>query len=252
MSPRELVKRIKSLKIEWIAITDHNSMANCDAYEKVALDAGLSFTWGVEIQTAEEVHLLAYFDDPDAARCFDRQLYQSLLPVHNDSAFFGDQAVIDADENILRFEEKALINSSVWDIETCFNEVSAYGGICYPAHVDAPANSILSQLGFVPEMPVFEMYGITAGLDVSSFIDLHPYFRGKALIRSSDAHYLDDLGSGVSHFYIDQPSCREMLLAARGEAERKIEGAYDPGALGFGVENSGSPPAEPNFGIPTK
>lgn len=223
MSPRELVRRVRSLNIEWIAITDHNSMANCDAYEEVALDAGLHYTWGVEIQTTEEVHLLAFFDDSGAAREFDRKLYQSLLPVVNDSAYFGDQVVIDADENIIRLEERALITSSVWEIERCFSEVSAYGGICFPAHVDATANSILSQLGFVPDTPVFEMYGITAGLEVRDFIQTHPFFEGKTLIRASDAHYLDDLGKGYSHFYMDRPSCRELLLAARGIEDRKIE-----------------------------
>ncbi len=223
MSPGKLIERIRSLNIEWMAITDHNSMANCPAYEKWALDSRLHFSWGVEIQTAEEVHLLAFFDDRDAARSFDQLLYQSLLPVKNDCAYFGDQVVIDADENIIRMEEKALINSSVWDIETCFNEVSSYGGICFPAHVDASVNSILSQLGFVPLSPVFEMYGITAGLDIGKFLQEHPFFADKALIRASDAHYLDDLGRGFSRFYIDKPSCREMLLAARGEEPRKID-----------------------------
>ncbi len=77
MSPSALVNRLQELGIEWFAITDHNSMANCPAYQAVALKAGLAFSWGVEIQTMEEIHLLAYFDDPAQAQAFDQELYNS-------------------------------------------------------------------------------------------------------------------------------------------------------------------------------
>ena len=108
MSPADLISRLKEYKIEWFAITDHNSMANCPAYAAVAAKAGMAFSWGVEIQTSEEIHLLAYFDDHQKAQVFDNELYSSMLPLPNDPDFFGDQVVIDENENILRVEQLAL------------------------------------------------------------------------------------------------------------------------------------------------
>ncbi|HCM14623.1 MAG: PHP domain-containing protein [Candidatus Cloacimonadales bacterium] len=223
MSPSALVARLKELQIEWFAITDHNSMANCAAYEAVARKAGLSFSWGVEIQSMEEIHLLAYFDDSERAMAFDAELYKSLLPIDNDPEYFGDQVIIDENENILRVESRALINSSTWDLASATEQVLAFGGLPVPAHVDAEVNSIISQLGFLPAYPEFELLGISAAMDLESFISRHPEMAKKAFLRASDAHYLADLKPGLCTVYAQQGSVCELLAAARKNDGRYIE-----------------------------
>lgn len=222
MSPRALMQRIKELNIEWIAITDHNSLANCPAYAKVAAEHEIAFTYGVEIQTAEEIHLLAYFDDRDKAMEFDKLLYEALPDIPNDAEFFGDQAVIDAEENILRLEERALSNSVLWSLEETKEQVESFGGFCVPAHIDAEANSIIGQLGFLPLDIDFPVLGITAGLDLEGYLKLHPELLSHSFLRSSDAHYLSDLGSGTCQLFIEEPSMVELEMAARHQNERKI------------------------------
>jgi PHP family Zn ribbon phosphoesterase len=223
MSPREVVNRLRSLGVDWMAITDHNSLANCRAYGIVARAAGLHFTWGVELQTVEEIHLLVYFDDSAQAQVFGSRLYESLLPLANDPEFFGDQVIIDENENILGMEHKALVNSSRWDLDTAVRVALEYGGFCVPAHIDAGANSIYSQLGLLPQEPGFELFGISAGLELEPFLQRHPELKGKAFLRSSDAHYLSDLGGGASRLYVQAPTAGELVLAARGLDNRKIE-----------------------------
>ncbi|MCK9177395.1 MAG: phosphoesterase [Candidatus Cloacimonetes bacterium] len=221
MSPSAVVARLQELGIQWFAITDHNSMGNCAVYEAVARKAGLFFSWGVEIQTMEEIHLLAYFDDSDQAQAFDQELYRSLLPIDNDPEFFGDQVIIDENENILRVEPRALINSSVWDLGTAAEQVCAFGGLAVPAHIDADVNSIISQLGFLPPSPNFELLGITAKLNLPEYLDQHPELADKAFIRASDAHYLTDLGHGSCIMKVQEATAQEILLAAR-----KLDGRY--------------------------
>lgn len=223
MSPRAVVRRLKECGIQWMAITDHNSMANCPAYEKAALAEGLSFTWGVEIQSSEEIHILAYFDDPEAAQEFDKELYESLLPLANDPDFFGDQVIIDENENILRVEQRALINSSQWDLNTVAERIESHGGLAVPAHIDAGVNSILSQLGFIPAVPAFRLFGITASLNAAQWAGQNPFFADKSLLRASDAHYLSDLGSGYSELFVDNASVSELLKAAAGIDARSIK-----------------------------
>lgn len=217
MSPRAVIKRLRECGIEWFAITDHNSLANCPAYARVAAEEGIYFSWGVEIQSAEEIHILAYFDAPEQAILFDKELYDSLLPIANDPDFFGDQVIIDENENILRVEQRALINSSLWDLNTVVERIETFGGLAVPAHVDASVNSILSQLGFLPETPHFDLFGITAGLDVEIWTVKHPEFRAGKLLRASDAHYLSDIGKGSSQLYLDNPCVSEIKQAALGE-----------------------------------
>ena len=221
MSPSALCARLKELDTQWFAITDHNSMANCPAYAAVARKAGLYFSWGVEIQTVEEIHLLAYFDDPRGAQAFDQELYQSLLPIENDPDFFGDQVIIDENENILRVESRALINSSIWDITTAVQQVLAFGGLAVPAHIDAEVNSIISQLGFLPPSPDFEILGITARLNLPEYLQQHPELADKAFLRASDAHYLSDLKQGSCTMRVQEATVQEILWAAR-----KLDGRY--------------------------
>ncbi|MDD2229454.1 MAG: PHP domain-containing protein [Candidatus Cloacimonetes bacterium] len=223
MSPQALVNRLQEFKIDWFAITDHNSMANCPAYETVAKRAGLDYTWGVEIQSSEEIHILAYFDSKDMAKEFDKELYDSLLPLENDADYFGDQVVIDENENILRVEQRALINSSMWDMNHVVNKVRTYGGYAVPAHVDAGAYSIISQLGFMPSEPAFDLFGVTAGLDETAWRTQQPYFMQRSLLKASDAHYLADIGSGYSELYLAEASVAELKKAALNQDGRTIK-----------------------------
>lgn len=223
MSPHSLIQRLKELNIEWIAVTDHNSLANCPAYAKVARQNGIAFTYGVEIQTSEEIHLLAYFDDEIKAMEFDQELYNALLPIPNDADFFGDQVVIDSDENIIRIEERALSNSVIWNIEEAKQMVESYSGFCVPAHIDAYTNSIISQLGFLPMDLQFSILGITSGLIINDFLGQHPELSNYTFLRASDAHYLNDLGCGSSKIYVEYPSVPELIMAANNINNRKIE-----------------------------
>ena len=222
MSPTALMQRAKDLKIEWIAITDHNTLANCCAYEQVATKYGIAFTYGVEIQTSEEIHVLAYFDDHTKAMEFDRVLYDALLPIPNDAEFFGDQVVIDEEENIVRIEERALSNSVLWNLEETLDMVAQYDGFCIPAHVDAGANSIISQLGFMPQDISFSALGITSGLIIADYLGLHPEMRECSFLRASDAHYLSDLGCGSSVIQVEAPTVKELVMASKRILDRKI------------------------------
>jgi len=222
MSPKAIIQRLKYFGIQWMAITDHNSMQNCPAYEMVAKNEGLYYSWGVEIQSIEEIHLLAYFDDREKAMEFDRELYNALPEIKNDADFFGDQVVIDAEENIIRMEEKALSNSVVWDLDETVNRILYFHGFAVPAHIDAEANSILSQLGFLPQEPDFPLLGITAKLNLTDFLLQHPELTDKSFLRSSDAHYLSDLGSGTSEIIVEKPIVKELMIAAKQLYERKI------------------------------
>ena len=223
MAPSAVVNKLKENGVEWFAITDHNSMANCPAYQAAAQRVGLHFSWGVEIQSMEEIHLLAYFEDSGKAQAFDRELYKSLLPLANDPDYFGDQVIIDENENILRVESRALINSSIWDLTTAVEQVLAYDGFVIPAHIDAGVNSIISQLGFLPPYPEFDVLGITARLDLTDYLGHNPGLSSKQFMRASDAHYLSDLGHAYSLIHVAEPSVTELILASHKVGGRYID-----------------------------
>jgi PHP family Zn ribbon phosphoesterase len=227
MSPLAVMERAKQLGIDIIAVTDHNSLANSCAYAEVALKMGIHYLFGVEIQTAEEIHLIALFQDATDAMALDAELYESLLPLPNDPDYFGDQVVVDADENILRFEERALLNSSTWSLEETLVKIREHQGFCFPAHVDAFTFSIIGQLGFIPDDLHLDAIGITARCDKDELLEKFPFLAPYPLVRSSDAHYLQDIGSGFAYFWLAEPNLAEIRLACLNQAGRKIWNELD-------------------------
>jgi 3',5'-nucleoside bisphosphate phosphatase len=221
MSAKNLIEAVKNAGISIIALTDHNSMANCAVYEKVAQQNNIRLIYGVEIQTAEEIHLVALFNNNTEALEFDKLLYDALLPVLNNPDYFGDQVVIDEQENIIRFEEKALINSIQWSLEETVAKLKQYDTFIFPAHIDAETFSIIGQLGFIPPHIEFDAFGITAKCNLEEFLNKNRYLKNKPFIRNSDSHYLNQIGSAFTNFYIEQPCLSEIRFACQKMGDRK-------------------------------
>ncbi|MDY6915646.1 MAG: PHP domain-containing protein [Candidatus Cloacimonadota bacterium] len=226
MSPRSVMRIAKEKKLDLIAITDHNSMANCMQYAQVAAEFGIDFLYGVEVQTAEEIHLVALFDNLHLALEFDKDLYKSLLLVDNDPDYFGDQVVVDSEENIVRFEKRALINSSCWNFDEALNRVNEASGFAFPAHVDAATYSVIAQLGFIPENSNISAVGISAKANINEVLEKFPQLKKYSLIQNSDAHYLKDIGSGFTYFYLEETNVNELKLACENKKGRKIKNRY--------------------------
>lgn len=223
MAPREVMKTARDKGLDIIAITDHNSCANLEVYAAFARKFGLHYINGIEIQSAEEIHLIALFQNGEQACSFGAELYDSLLPIKNDPEYFGDQVIIDENNNIKGFVEKALINSSKWYLDEVVQKIKNYNGFYFPAHVDVESYSILGQLGFIPPHSNIGALGITAKCDVKAFLQAHPELQKYALIRNSDAHYLRDVASGYSQFYLQKPTLAEIILACKKQAGREIK-----------------------------
>jgi len=119
-------------------------------------------------------------------------------------------------------ELRALMNSSIWDLSTAVEVAQNHGGYCVPAHVDATVNSLIGQLGFLPAEPHFELLGLSAKADLARLLSSHPELAGKSWLRSSDAHYLADMGSGFSRVLAGAPKVEELAKAALGLDDRMI------------------------------
>ncbi len=69
-TPAELVARAQSAGVTVLGVTDHDTVAACDAAATACRDAGIEFVAGIEITAVRagvDVHVLGYFIDTDAA-----------------------------------------------------------------------------------------------------------------------------------------------------------------------------------------
>jgi PHP family Zn ribbon phosphoesterase len=83
-------------------------------------------------------------------------------------------------------------------------------------------NSIYSQLGFLPENLKADALEISKTTTPELFRASHPEISRFALLRDSDAHYPEDIGTVFTEFFIDEPSFSELRLAMKEVDGRKI------------------------------
>ncbi|HNT44758.1 MAG TPA: PHP domain-containing protein [Syntrophorhabdaceae bacterium] len=223
MSPRAIVEKAREAGLDIIAVTDHNMAENTPYVREAGERSGLVVLAGMELQTMEEVHVIAIFDDYDTAYALQLMVYDLLPPVANDVEFWGDQVVVDGEDNIVRSEERLLISSAGISIEEAVSWIKSHGGIAIASHVDSPTFSIISQLGFVPADIPFDALEIR---DRGKAGDLMPFIMRKGLpfVTFSDAHYPGDIGKRRTHLTLDAPDCVSIEGALRALGEQSLTG----------------------------
>jgi hypothetical protein len=219
MSPLRLVERAAGLGIQLLALTDHNSAKNCPAFDAACRRYGVIPLFGTETTSREEVHILSLFSEVAAALDWGAWVYDRLPDFRHDPEKLGDQVVVDVDETIIEFEERYLIPGIDASIEEIREETLRRGGLIIPAHIDRSANSIYSQLGFLPDLrfTALEITRRPVPIDTA----------GHTLICDSDAHFPDDIGRRSFTFSAgdgDDPVAALAAALEAGETTLSIDG----------------------------
>ena len=189
MSPGEIVKRAVAAGMDGIALTDHQSSRNCPAIAECARRAGLKCLYGMEVQTAEEVHTLAIFDTVETAAAMTEWIYAAMPKRVNDPETFGDQPVVTWDDDIVDMEWRILAMGCRRTIPETAAKTHELGGLYIAAHIDRPNFSVISGLGAIPE-GCFDAVELSRTANADEWL---PRAAGYAVTRSSDAHNLDDV-----------------------------------------------------------
>lgn len=185
--------------IDILALTDHNSCKNCPAFFEAARNFEIVPIAGMELTTAEDIHLLCLFEELEAALEFSDSVDKNRVRIKNRAEIFGEQLICDRSDNIIGFEEDLLPNATLLDLTAADRLVKNYGGICYPAHIDRQANGIISVLGAMPESPVFDFAEYNLSKNIEDYTVKYGLSDKKTIV-SSDAHYLTDFRDKESYF----------------------------------------------------
>jgi 3',5'-nucleoside bisphosphate phosphatase len=223
MSPRNIVKEALSRDLQIIGITDHNSTKQIEIVEKIASAAGIKVLGGVEVNTLEEVHCLAFFPDKITRMAFQAYLDLHLPVIPNKPEIFGYQVVVDENDNILETEDRLLITAVNQSISQVEKEVHRLGGLFIAAHINRSVNSILSQLGFVPPDLHLDALEITCFTTANEVRKQFPVPENLTLIKNSDAHYPADIGKGYSLYTLKECTFGEIRLALHGREGRNVK-----------------------------
>lgn len=193
MTPNNIVNMAKLYDLDVIALTDHNSTLNCQAVMEAGKEIGLTVIPGMELCTAEEVHLVCLFPNLKMANKFCEYVHSTLPPIRNKPTVFGEQLVFDKHDNVLGFEHTLLITATTISANDAVSIVADYGGICYPAHIDRNSYSIISNLGTIDSSFNFNCAEVADIDTVDTLKKQHPYLNELKILSGSDAHYLEHM-----------------------------------------------------------
>ncbi|MGQ9858817.1 MAG: PHP-associated domain-containing protein [Thermodesulfobacteriota bacterium] len=223
MTPGAIVKVAMEMGLQVIAICDHNSMRNVAAVQGAAGRWGPAVLPGMEITSAEEVHVLGLFPDLERAAAMQEVVDRS-LPGENSPDIFGYQVLMDQDDEILGSEDRFLAGATTMGIDEIVKAIHAYDGLAIASHVDREGFGILAQLGWIPQGLALDGLEVSWAMSRPEARERFPQIRNWPLLRSSDAHRPEEVGRAWSRLMVEGPTLEEIRFALRAEGGRLVIG----------------------------
>ena len=229
MTPGNIVGMALLNGLQIVALTDHNSVKNCPAFFKIAKAHGIIPVAGVELTTAEDVHAVCLFRTLEDAMSFGTLIEERRIRIKNDADIFGRQLIVNENDEPCGEEPDLLINAVNLSLDEACDEVTARGGVCYPAHIDRSSNGIIAMLGDFPPEPSFSAFELNDIASLEDSLANFPILKERNLVHvaSSDAHYLTDISEeGFPIEIADEPyssqRVRDGLIDYLRGKERKV------------------------------
>ncbi|MEN6303994.1 MAG: PHP domain-containing protein [Armatimonadia bacterium] len=198
MTPPAVLLLAERQRLDIIGIVDHGTAGNAAAFAEAAPAFRVRVVVGLEVETAEGVHVLALFDTPGMASSFESALQPHLPHRPNRPDLFGDQWLVDSLGNVVGEEERLLLTAVDLGLSELTRTVTGSEGLAIPAHVDREAYGLYSVLGFLPDDLEAEVLELSPWMTPEQARARWPELAEKRLVRGSDAHCLDDLGRAVT------------------------------------------------------
>lgn len=215
MTPNSIAGMAKLNGLDIAALTDHNTCKNCPAFFEACRRYGVVPVAGVELTTAEDIHLVCLFETLEDAMAFDADLQHRRVLVKNKPDFMGEQLIVDAEDEIIGTEENLLPNATDLTIEEAFDFAARHGAVVYPAHVDRPSNGVVSVLGTFPSKPDFRFAEFNNRDMLLGYRMLYPEIKKTATLVGSDAHRLHEISEAEN----------SLFLNVEGDGEDEIRAA---------------------------
>lgn len=222
MTPRGIIQKASSIGLNMIAICDHNSCENVWAVQEAAKDMSLTVLAGIEITSSEEVHTLGLFDTNEETLQMQSVVYNHLFG-ENDPDVFGYQLVMDEEDEVVGINDRLLIGATTLTLKEVVNYIHGFGGLAISSHCDREGFGLIANLGFVPDGLPLDGLEISPKMSIEKAREALPQVSGFSLITSSDAHYLNDIGSVATTFWVEQGKVSEIGKALKNAEGRRIE-----------------------------
>lgn len=203
MTPNNMINMAKICGLDLISVTDHNTMRQQKACCRCARRQGIDYLCGVEMESREEVHLLAYFP-PAMIDPVQQWLQSHYSGQPNSIAYFGHQRVMNEWDEIVDEEPQRLLDCLNASLKECVEAVHHFHGKAVLAHVLNRRNGVIEQLGFIPPDLAVDGIEVSHPSQLEQVRNNSPWAADLPWLCSSDAHQLTDIQERVAAISEDQ------------------------------------------------
>ena len=222
MFPRAIIEKATAAKLDVIAVCDHNASENAAHVINLSRGKPIAVLPGMENTSREEVHLLALFDDLESLYRLQGFIYDH-LPGVNQEEIFGCQVIVNDRDEVEGMNAHLLIGAADLPLQNVIDLTHRLGGLAVASHIDRPSYSVLSQLGFIDPSMRFDALEVSHGMGIGRARRQYPELASFAMITSSDAHVIGDVGRAYTTIILEEGNVRELRLAFQNRDGRYIE-----------------------------
>ncbi len=215
MTPNNIAGMAALKGLGLLALTDHNSTKNCPAFFEACKKQGIIPIAGMELSTAEDIHLVCLFEELDDAMRFGEEIRTHLMPIKNRPEIFGCQQIMNGDDEVIGEEELLLISATDLPVEEAIALARSFGAHVHPAHIDRESNGIVSILGDVPTEYGFKVFELRERENVQKLSSVVEELREGSVLVCSDAHYLWDISEAENSLLVDDEPYSSVLVRKR-------------------------------------
>ena len=215
MTPNNIagMAALKGLNI--VALTDHNSCKNCPAFFEACRKQGVIPIAGMELSTAEDIHIVCLFPELETAMAFDKEIEKHIMGVDNRPDIFGNQFITDGEDEVIGTVDKLLISATDLWLCDALAWIGKYGGYARPAHIDRESNGIVAILGDIPAEYGFTCFEFNNAENITRYKEKFPVVREENILVCSDAHHLWDINEAENFLMIDDEPYSSKLVRER-------------------------------------
>lgn len=215
MTPANIAGMAFTCGLNVVALTDHNTTKNCRAFCAACRGYGITPIPGAEITTAEDIHIVALFPSLERAEAFDAALQQYRILYKNKPQIFGEQRIMDEEDNVLGIDEYLLSNATLLPLEEAVALARSFDAAVYPAHVDRESNGMIAVLGDIPKELNFTAVEFRDSSKYETYRQRYS-LDGMRVVSDSDAHVLWDVNEAENFLeWEDIDESSEEMIRAR-------------------------------------
>lgn len=188
--------------LELIAITDHNSLKQQYYLEKIIehdiLKGKIDYVHGVELQSSEEIHLLAYFKKGSNLNVIQEWIDKHLIKVKNQSDYYGNQYIFNEFDEVIGIEDNLLISSLDLNVYQIVKKVHEFNGVVILAHVMAKRYGIYEVYHGIPDDLNYDGIEVESIKQLNELKQLCKHLKDDYVFFNSDAHNLESISEPIN------------------------------------------------------